>query len=335
MKSFPYVQEYRDNRGKVRRYFRKKGGPRIALPGEPGSPAFMEAYTAALSGLAARGGRSEKRCQPGSVAALAASYYASSSYLGLRQSTKRTYRSVLDPWIEANGEKPVRLLERRHIKRDFAAMAGTPGQANKWLKRIRLLMAHAIDIEMIKANPAEGIKLYGLGNGAEPWPEDVIKRYEAFWPVGSKPRLAFDLLLCTGQRRSDVVAFSKSHIRDGAISFRQKKTGRALEIPLHPRLIESIAQTPSKCTTLLSTEYDRPFTADGFGNWFRDKCDRAGCEGYSAHGLRKAAGRRLAEVCTAHEIMSVLGHQSIKEAEKYTRDADQKKLARGAMEKIG
>lgn len=48
------------------------------------------------------------------------------------------------------------------------------------------------------------------------------------------------------------------------------------------------------------------------------------------HGLRKAAGRRLADVgCTPHEIMAVLGHKTLAEAERYTRDADQLRLLEG------
>jgi integrase len=53
------------------------------------------------------------------------------------------------------------------------------------------------------------------------------------------------------------------------------------------------------------------------------------------HGLRKAAGRRLAEAgCSAREIMSVLGHRTLDEAERYTRDADQKRLNEAAITKL-
>jgi hypothetical protein len=46
-----YVNEFRDRRGKLRRYFRRPGRPAISLPGEPGSPKFMKSYEAALAGL--------------------------------------------------------------------------------------------------------------------------------------------------------------------------------------------------------------------------------------------------------------------------------------------
>ena len=54
----------------------------------------------------------------------------------------------------------------------------------------------------------------------------------------------------------------------------------------------------------------------------------------SAHGLRKAAARRLAEAgCTAHEIAAITGHASLEEIEHYTKAVDQQKLAASAMEK--
>jgi integrase len=58
--------------------------------------------------------------------------------------------------------------------------------------------------------------------------------------------------------------------------------------------------------------------------------------GCKPHGLRKAAGRRLAEAgCSTNEIMSVLGHKSLAEAERYAREADQSKLATAAVKLEG
>ena len=52
-------------------------------------------------------------------------------------------------------------------------------------------------------------------------------------------------------------------------------------------------------------------------------------------GLRKAAARRLAEAgCTEHEIAAITGHASLREVARYTKAADQKKLATSAMEKV-
>jgi site-specific recombinase XerD len=55
----------------------------------------------------------------------------------------------------------------------------------------------------------------------------------------------------------------------------------------------------------------------------------------SAHGLRKACATALAEAgATAHEMVSVTGHQSLEEIERYTRGAKRKHLADRAMKKF-
>ena len=55
----------------------------------------------------------------------------------------------------------------------------------------------------------------------------------------------------------------------------------------------------------------------------------------SAHGLRKAAATRLAEAgCTDHEIMSITGHRTHKELQRYTEATRQKVLADNAIRKF-
>ena len=67
-----------------------------------------------------------------------------------------------------------------------------------------------------------------------------------------------------------------------------------------------------------------------------EKIDAAGLPARCVtHGLRKAAARRLAEAgCSANEIASITGHVTLEEVARYTRAADQKKLAREAMSKL-
>jgi integrase len=64
-------------------------------------------------------------------------------------------------------------------------------------------------------------------------------------------------------------------------------------------------------------------------------CNEAGLHGFSAHGLRKAGCRRLAEAgCTAHEIAAWSGHRTLSEVAHYTRAVDQAAMARAAMIKV-
>jgi integrase len=87
--------------------------------------------------------------------------------------------------------------------------------------------------------------------------------------------------------------------------------------------------------TYIVTTGGKPFTAAGFGNWFREQCNAAGLYHCSAHGLRKAAARRLAEAgCSPHEIMAITGHFTLKEVARYTAAANREGLAREAIKKL-
>src|SRR5262245_29102175 len=102
------------------------------------------------------------------------------------------------------------------------------------------------------------------------------------------------------------------HIRGGAIHLTQEKTGAALAIPVHPALAAIIASSSRDHLTFLVTRFGAPFGASAFSHWFRDRCNEAGLPHCSAHGLRKAAARVLAEAgCTAHEIGAITGHSSL------------------------
>ena len=113
------------------------------------------------------------------------------------------------------------------------------------------------------------------------------------------------MLLYTGQRRGDVVKMGRQHVSNGILTIDQGKTDGGeeahLEIPMHPKLREIIDATPSGHLTFLVTHFGKSYTAPGFGNWFRELCNAAGCPDVSAHGLRKTAARRLAELgCSVH-----------------------------------
>jgi integrase len=132
----------------------------------------------------------------------------------------------------------------------------------------------------------------------------------------------------------------RQHVHNGVLTIDQGKTEGAeeahLEIPVHPRLREIIEATPTVgVKTFLVTHFGKPYTAPGFGNWFRKLCNAADCPDVSAHGLRKATARRLAEIgCTANQIAAITGHASLSEVQRYTKAADLKRMAREAMAKL-
>src|SRR6516165_5774008 len=172
----------------------------------------------------------------------------------------------------------------------------------------------------------------GCGHGFHTWTEDEIAQFEARHPVGTKARLTFALLLHTGQRVSDAARMGWQHVNGDEIAVRQRKTGKALSIPLHPALKTILAVLPRTNMTFVVTERGASFKAQGLSEWFKKQCRAAGLSHCSAHGLRKAAATRLANAgCSVNEIAAITGHTSLREIAHYTSAADQGRLARQAL----
>lgn len=330
----PYVQRFKDRHGHLRHYYRRPGFARLPLPGVPGSAEFMAAYAEA-DARAPRINPAVKRVQPRSINALVIEYYRSQEFLQLEERTRYTYRNMLDRFRAKYGDRGAATIEPAHLNGIFHKMAETPGAARNLRRRLSKVFALAVDLGWRKDNPVRETKrIKHKTKGFIPWSEVDIAAYEEKWAPGTKERLAMALLLYTGVRRSDVVALGSQHVKEGRISVVQEKTDYRILIPLHPALQAELDRLP-KTMTYLVTEYGKPFTVEGFGSWMKKKTTLAGLTDRTAHGLRKAAGRRLAEAgATAKEIAAVLGHQTLDEVETYTRDADQMHLADAAMVKL-
>lgn len=125
------------------------------------------------------------------------------------------------------------------------------------------------------------------------------------------------------------------HVRKGSIFVRQQKTSRPLELPMHPELRTALDAMPGDHMTFLTLN-GRAFKPGDFTGWFARQCRAAGLPaGCSAHGLRKAACRRFAEAgCSASVIASLSGHKTLREVERYVREADQAKMARMGMKAV-
>src|SRR3954469_5621647 len=110
MKLPKYVQAWIDRRDERAYYYlRRRGYPRIRLPGLPWSPSFMAAYEKALTGPRAVIGAA--RIKPGSVAAVVAEYFDSYKFFtSKRAGTQRMRRGILERFRAAHGDRPFALL---------------------------------------------------------------------------------------------------------------------------------------------------------------------------------------------------------------------------------
>jgi enterobacteria phage integrase len=326
-----YVKEYIDKNGKVRRYLRRKGKPLIPLPGLPGSDEFMAAYKAGIADIA----KPKPRHGDGTIGSLVLGFYQSSAFSNLAPSSQQRYRLVLDKFAAEDGHRLVRDMPRR-VAISIIEEIGekTPGMANLSASVLRRLFAYAIKKELRKDNPFSAIEPYKLGSH-HTWTEDEIAAYRETWPIGTRERFAFDLLLYTGQRVGDVAGMRHTDIRDGAIHIVTEKTEAELSIPIHPDLLTSIEACPSHGPTLIGYN-GRPISGQALGVFLQRAAHAAGLpKRCKPHGLRKSHMRRLAEYgSSSKEIASMSGHRTLREIERYTAKADQTRLALAAVARI-
>ena len=295
----------------------------------------MAAYRTALAGEDAPATKPKVRGEPGTFSRLTAQYFASPEFLRLRTRTQYAYRLVIERFLAEHGHRRVVEMRRDDVKKIMALKSATPGAANDLLKKIRTLIKFAIEAGWRTDDPTLRIKTFPE-HEFHTWTEDEIAQYEERWPIGSRERTAFALHLYTGQRRSDVARMAWTDAAENAINVVQVKTGVRLTIPLHPNLSAALRVWPRKHVAMLTTAFNKPFTYAGYGNMMADAIAAAGLPDRCVlHGLRKAAARRLAEAgCSEKEIAAVTGHTTLKEVARYTRAADQKRLAAGAIAKL-
>ena len=200
----------------------------------------MAAYQAAMSGqMPAR----QSRNGPGTFGALVTDYYRSPEFANLKPNSQRVYRLVLGGLAEKHGHRFVHDLEPNKARLIVQAVGTTrPGMANLTIS----VQAHgfAIKIGLRNDNPLVSINRYRLGSH-HTWTDQELAAYEARWPLGTRERLAFALLLYTGQRVGDIVKLKRSDIIGGGIQLVQQKTGTPLAIPIHPALERALRAGPA------------------------------------------------------------------------------------------
>lgn len=354
-----HVVEYKVG-GKPYVYFRRTGQKDVRLRGTPYSDEWMKIYHALLAGDVPTATAGPKLQAENTFGWLCQKYMASTEFGELDARTQRVRRQVLQSCIDETttpgGKQPFGDV----LLSDFTAKGVSvlrdrkkafPEAANARIKAVRAVYGWATlpHVSLADTNPGRDVKNLAKKNkdGFHSWTIEEVELYEAHHPTGTKARLAFDLLLYTAQRRSDVVLFGRQHERNGWLHFTQQKNKRNdpvyLEIPIRPELRASIDASPTGDIVYLVNEFGKPFSAAGFGNWFRKRCDEVGqpdADGKrplghcAAHGLRKAAATRLADAgATAHEIMAITGHKKMATVEIYTKRSNQKRLAESASKK--
>ena len=337
-------------------YYRDGHGNRTRLPGAYGSPEFNAAVKVARGWAPAEPAKPGlSHSDPNSFAWLVDKFLSSPTHLGKEEPTQKARKNIFMRVVKReNGrigatafrdivEKDIRSIRDKIATEEFTVpmekvgkqdaagnVLGKVPMANGTVAALRVLFKWAVDIEkVLDRNPCLGVEAFGYVKGTNyVWTDEDMAKFEAAYPLGTRERLAYSLLLYTGQRSNDVKRMGHQHIVndkgiDWLVTPRQRKTGKSAQVPMLDVLKEAIAAAPTGLHTFLVDDNGVPF--DDFGKWFRAACDRAGVPECTPHGLRHAGATRLASRgCSAPTLCGIYGF-TIQQAENYIRTADMRR----------
>jgi integrase len=368
-RTLPYLMKDRDRHGSDRLFVRRNKR-KIRLRVWPGDDGFTRAYDAALVQLGLPPTKRPKvEAQTAPVWAtntfgwLTTQYFkgkGEGEFQTLDEDSQTRRRNALELCLQIPlsdedpdlmGHCPLKNLSAQKMKRLIETKDG-PGARTNLRKHLSAFCAWGVENKHLPSNPVRDIKAGRRvkGGGFYTWMVPDVQQFLDYHTVergrrSRKARLALGLLLFAGMRRQDMVALGRQNCRGASpgelgdwIRYIPKKTlWRRREVsqkPLLPILKQIILDSADIVgdLTFLVTDYGKPFTENGIGNWFRDRCDEAGLPQCTAHGLKKAGATIAAENgATTRQLMAMFDWDTPDMAEVYTRAAEQKRLAGEAM----
>lgn len=339
----PHLQHERNRRnGSVMWYVRvNRKLARIRIRGDYGSESFMADYRAAitmqsavLAGTALPPSKTLGKAPRGSLRWLCDRWRESSDWFQTAKSTQRQRENILLHILDKNGDLRFADLTKAEIVKGRERRMTTPFAANNYLKTVKALFAWAVKADIATSNPAVDVEfLSRKTTGHEPWTSADVASYRARWQVGTRERLAMELLYWTGLRRGDVVRLGRQHIgADGMARLKTEKTGKVVSVFMSP-LLPLIEASPTGDLVLIAGESGRPLAKESFGTLFHKWCVAAKVT-KSAHGLRKLAAIEVAEAGGSEmHLKALFGWESHDQSAVYTRNARQEMLSKEASMK--
>ncbi|OAN86075.1 hypothetical protein A8B74_07465 [Sulfitobacter geojensis] len=324
--------------GNPRWYYKPKGQKGIPLPDLPkDDPAFLQAYVT-ISGEAPA--PKPKTFGAGSLGAGVTAYLGSSAFLGMADSTKERWRSRCDDIRHRYGAAVLEKLTARNIKKDLASFE-THARNNR-LKVWRSLCAFWDEAGMIEINVARQVAPSKTpdSDGHTPWTRDDFAAFRAHWPIGSKQRLAFELMYRTCAAIGDTCDLTRGMVASGWLIYKREKSKSLAACPFEvdgPDWFEATSDLQEclaledRHMTFLTTEHGKSRSKKAAASWFSKAARAAGLDdGKTAHGIRKGRAAMFKENgASADQRMAVLGHETIGEATRYSKSADLRRTVEG------
>jgi integrase len=253
----------------------------------------------------------------------------------LAKATRKKRDQIFAQVLKTSGKLPISSVDKKAVEDARDKRKATPSQARHFVHTMRSLFKWALDSKLVKSDPAASVSVKKPSKGGiKPWTDADIEKYEERWPRGTRERVMFDIFVYTGLRIGDVAILGKQHVRNGVITLDTEKNETRVTLPVLAPLAETLKAGPTGDLAFIATKSGRSLLKNSLGNAFHDACVEAGIN-KSAHGIRKAAATHAADQgATVHELEAIFGWSGGQMAALYTKEANRKKLAKGAMSKL-
>lgn len=256
-----------------------------------------------------------------------AKYLSSAAFSGLASGTQADYRFALDKIAEHFAPAPLDQVTPVHLTK-YLALRGAESKhrAQREVAVLGMIFRFARSIGLTTNNPKESVQIKRLPGRKHVYISDTM--LDALYDQACQPlKDAIDLAYCIGQRPADVLALSSMNIEDGAIEYRQGKTGTPQRImiagPLK-ELIDRIEQRKKSYRVhslfLLVDERGNKMTKAKLRGRFEKARAAAGIAGkdFQFRDLRRKSGTDLRDQRGIEAAQDLLGHASITMTEHYT-----------------
>ena len=213
----------------------------------------------------------------------------------------------------------------------------SPGRCKMMMAVLKSVMNYAFDNGWLeKLDAFAAISDMPKSTPIPRWSEPEITSFLSTAPAHLRDVMM--VALYTGQRRSDLCKMDWNDYDGEIIRVVQQKTGKHVAIPVHPILKMHLATMKRRRwgdrTPILLNAYRAAWQPDSMRVAVKTHCRRIGLGEKQLHGVRKTTASILAEIgCTPHQIAAITGHQSLKEVQRYTIEAEQKRMATEAIGK--
>jgi integrase len=337
----------RHGNGKFYCFFRRVtplGVKRIKMTTDIGSPEWLVDYAACLRGLMPKPrGETPKlpTIKEGTCEFYWNAYVASAKYKNFQRKGNRdsAWNRIVDLGLD---QAVLAELTKKGLLKIIDAVAEKQWGAARNLRDTLFCLYAEADIP----NPLAGTarpKSTTNPLGHYSWEEEDVELYRAYYPLGTKPRLALEIFLYTALRCVDARRAGKGTIRNGKVTLIQKKIEKEgdrarVTIPVHANLQTAIdaCRVVGQLTWLVNDEgemYTAGYLSASFARWCKavpglnPRC--------RAHGLRKACAKRLidAGVSVPHAA-AITGHLDWRELQHYAEARDRVLGAEIAMAAI-